>query len=332
MEENDMKKKITLALTLALVTIFTSCSNPKIEFRKNCLNGNTEKIYAFLDKFAQENNFDNKNQEEKNEILKEYFTLENKESETYDKILRKHFSKNKIKKDINNICIDPLSAVVISNNLDLIKYMIDYGFLDTIGGLITSCILNNQEIALYLIETSESLHSAALSAILENDNVTLFKKCTEYFDMTNARITADNPLIYASRTNAINCVKYMVENDIYKINEYNYYYETPLSVANNKELITYLKEKNGQTISNSIQTEVKKLKDITKKLLYNSENPPSEYEALQLIEEYKYTIKEATQTIKRTKDITSLELDLILEGLSESYDAFQELGKLAYYY
>ena len=71
-----MKKKITLALTLALVTIFTSCSNPKIEFRKNCLNGNTEKIYAFLDKFAQENNFDNKNQEEKNEILERFIKNE----------------------------------------------------------------------------------------------------------------------------------------------------------------------------------------------------------------------------------------------------------------
>ena len=327
-----MKKRITQALTLALVTIFTSCSNPKIEFRKNCLNANTEKVYAFLDKFAQENNFDKKTQEEKNEILKQYFILENKESEIYDKILRKHFSKNKIKKDINNICIDPLSAVVISNNLDLIKYMIDYGFLDTIGGLITSCILNNQELALYLIETTEVLHSAALSAILENDNVTLFKKCIEYYDMTNARITADNPLIYASKNNAINCVKYIVENDIYKINEYNYYYETPLSVANSKELITYLKEKNGQIISSAIQAEAKKLKNITEKLLYNSKNPPSEYETLQLIEEFKYTIKEVTQTVKRTKNITPLEQELILKGVSEAYDAFQELGKLSYYY
>lgn len=333
----DFMKKFLTLLSIGLIALcLSSCSNEKVSFYKHCLHGNEKKAIKILDEIIVKNNLET--QEQKSTFLNKYLYIMNKDYVKFDKYFQKYLKKADINFDSIDLYIDPISIATVSNNLNLVQTLVSYGFTPLTDALTTSCILKHNEIASYLVDISENINVRAIRFILWNDNLDLFQKSLQKFEIDPANIFKnelynDNILTIAASKGSINCVKYIVENNFVEINELDEYNKTPLDYASSPEVIQYLKEHKAEKLSSTALSIIEKARNLELKTRQVKEDLPSEYEMLALIYQFPEEMKAITREIKKnTKNLTQWECKIILQHLEKAYAEFNQLPSTFNYY
>ena len=318
-------KSILIAVICSMV--FVGCGKVStLQFYKACYTGDEKKV----DEYLQYENFT--------------IELNENESKAFVNFLEKVDTKRMFVRGEYEVTFlgNPIAVSVFGGNDSIVKKLsvfVEYDKEDEDNILYVVARMNNTEMGKYFFEEcffAPSTYNPFIQMIMK-DNVELFKIYEGYIEDITEPVykSGENLLMVAAKFNAINCVKYFVDSKKFDINAMNDGMGTALSFASNQEIKDYIKNANGECLSQlalDIIYELKRLKEIC--LDYCDKSKYSQAEVLDFILDMGSSgtmLSKLESLLRNVSSLTKWEMQQITKYTEEFYSAWEKVGSTRMY-